>query len=230
MRLKIFDGSIYFFTSNGNNEEIETISTIMTRKSRAMENGETSFASFETLDEEKILSLGSNLIGVIKEINVSLTGIIVNTYLICLIMATGTLYSSSTILFQRSFSLILFSASNFCISLLTINRLIWLTALGHQLSLSMKNCAYHLQRLKITLRDVDEQEFQLLKEELKYYGEAPITPFSAFSVSTSTLVSAFGTIITYLIVLLQFKVSEPPGDTQEQQENNATSSSNFTAN
>ena len=229
MRLKIFDGSIYFFTSNGNNEEIETISTIMTRKSRAMENGETSFASFETLDEEKILSLGSNLIGVIKEINVSLTGIIVNTYLICLIMATGTLYSSSTILFQRSFSLILFSASNFCISLLTINRLIWLTAFGHQLSLSMKNCAYHLQRLKITLRDVDEQEFQLLKEELKYYSEAPITPFSAFSVSTSTLLSAFGTIITYLIVLLQFKVSEPPGDTQERQDHNTTSTSSFTA-
>ena len=223
MRLKIFDGSICFFTSNGNNEEIETISTIMTRKSRAMENGETSFASFETLDEEKILSLGSNLIGVIKEINVSLTGIIVNTYLICLIMATGTLYSSSTILFQRSFSLILFSASNFCISLLTINRLIWLTAFGHQLSLSMKNCAHHLQRLKITLRDVDEQEFQLLKEELKYYSEAPITPFSAFSVSTSTLLSAFGTIITYLIVLLQFKVSEPPGDTQERQDHNTTS-------
>ena len=202
----------------------------MTRKSRAMENGETSFASFETLDEEKILSLGSNLIGGIKEINVSLTGIIVNTYLICLIMATGTLYSSSTILFQRSFSLILFSASNFCISLLTINRLIWLTAFGHQLSLSMKNCSYHLQRLKIAERDVDEEGFQLLKEELKYYGEAPITPLSAFSVSTSTLLSAFGTIITYLIVLLQFKVSEPPGDTKEQQENNATSSSSFTAN
>ena len=194
-----------------------------------MENGETSFASFETLDEEKILSLGSNLIGGIKEINVSLTGIIVNTYLICLIMATGTLYSSSTILFQRSFSLILFSASSFCISLLTINRLIWLTPFGHQLSLSMKNCSYHLQRLKIAERDVDEEGFQLLKEELKYYGEAPITPLSAFSVSTSTLLSAFGTIITYLIVLLQFKVSELPGDTQERQGHNTTNTANLTA-
>ena len=175
------------------------------------------------------MSIGFNLIDVIKEMNVWLTGIIVNTYLICLIVATGTLYSSSTILFQRSFALILFSASNFCISLLTINRLIWLTAFGHQLSLSIKNCSYHLQRLKITERDVDEEGFQLLKEELKYYGEAPLTPLSAFSVSTSTLLSAFGTIITYLIVLVQFKVSELPGDTQERQEHNTTSTSNFTA-
>ena len=151
-----------------------------------------------------------------------------NTYLICLIVATGTLYSSSTILFQRSFSLILFSASSFCISLLTINRLIWLTAFGYQLSMSMKNCSYHLQRLKIAERDVDKEGFQLLKEELRYYSEAPITPLSAFSVSTSTLFSAFGTIITYLIVLLQFKVSELPGDTQERQEHNTTNTTNFT--
>ena len=183
----------------------------MTRRSRAMENGETSYASFEISDEENILSLGSNLIGVIKEINVSLTGIIVNTYLTCLIVATATLYSSSTILFERSFVLILFSAANFCVSLLTINRLIWITDCGYRLSLSMKNCSYHLERLKISKGSVDEDDFRLLKEELKYYSDAPITPLSAFSVSTSTLLGAFGTIVTYLIVLLQFKVSEPGG-------------------
>ena len=147
--------------------------------------------------------------------NVSLTGIIVNTYLTCLIVATATLYSSSTILFERSFVLILFSAANFCVSLLTINRLIWITDCGYRLSLSMRNCSYYLDRLKISKGSVDEDDFRLLKEELKYYSDAPITPLSAFSVSTSTLLGAFGTIVTYLIVLLQFKVSEPggtPGD------------------
>ena len=230
MHLKRFDKIIYFNCSNGSNEKIEVISTKMLNENRTMGNGKTFFASSKVLNEEKILSLGSNLIEIIKEMNVSLTGIIVNTYLICLIVATGTLYSSSTILFLRTFVLLLFSASCFCISLLTINRLIWLTYYGHQLSLSMKNCSHELQRLKITKLDVDEQEFQLLKEEMKYYSEAPITPLSAFSVSTSTLLGALGTIITYLIVLLQFKVSELPGDTQEQQEKNATSISNFTAN
>ena len=229
MHLKRFDQVIHFNCRDVRNEKIKVISTKMVSENRTMENGKTSFARSKVLNEEKILSLGSNLIEIIKEMNVSLTGIIVNTYLICLIVATGTLYSSSTILFQRSFALILFSASCFCISLLTINRLIWLTYFGHQLSSSMKNCSYQLQRLKITTRDVDEQEFQLLKEELKYYCEAPITPLSAFSVSTSTLLGALGTIITYLIVLLQFKVSEQPGDTQERQEHNTTSTSNFTA-
>ena len=220
---------LYFYFSDGRDTKMDTTSAKLANKTRMMENGKTFFERSAILNEDKILSIGFNLIEVIKEMNISLTGIIVNTYLICLIVATGTLYSSSTILFQRSFALILFSASCFCISLLTINRLIWLTYFGHQLSSSMKNCSYQLQRLKITTRDVDEQEFQLLKEELKYYCEAPITPLSAFSVSTSTLLGALGTIITYLIVLLQFKVSEPPGDTQERQEHNTTSTSNLTA-
>ena len=73
----------------------------------------------------------------------------------------------------------------------------------------MKNCIYHLERFKIRKGGVDEDDFQLLKDDLRYYCEDPITPFSAFSVSTNTLLGAFGTIVTYLIVLLQFKVSEP---------------------
>ena len=185
---------------------------------------------YEVLNEQKILSLGFSLMEVIKEMNVSLTGIIVNTYLTCLIVATATLYSSSTILFERSFVLILFSAANFCVSLLTINRLIWITDCGYRLSLSMKNCSYHLERLKISRGSVDEDDFRLLKEELKYYSDAPITPLSAFSVSTSTLLGAFGTIITYLIVLLQFKVSEPSGETSGRQETNITKISNMTSN
>ena len=162
------------------------------------------------LNEQKILSLGSNLLEVVKEMNISLPGMIVNTYFSCLVVATATLYNSSTILFDRNHDILyLLSIANLCISTLTISRLVWLTDGGHKLSLSMKNCTYHLERFKSTKGGVDEDDFQLLKEELKYYGEAPITPFSAFSVSTNTLLGAFGTIVTYLIVLLQFKVSEP---------------------
>ena len=179
------------------------------------ENGTKSVASYEVANEQIILSLGSNLLEIVKEMNVSLTGILVNTYITCLIVATGTLYSSSTILFEKSLFLILFSAASFCISLLTINRLIWMTGCGHSLSLSMKTCIHRLERFKVSKGGVDDDDFQLLKEELRYYMDAPITPLSAFSVSTSTLLGAFGTIVTYLIVLLQFKVSEPggtPGD------------------
>ena len=193
-------------------------------------NGTKSVASYEVANHQIILSLGSNLLEIVKEMNVSLTGILVNTYITCLIVATGTLYSSSTILFQKSLFLILFSAANFCISLLTINRLIWMTGCGHSLSLSMKKCIHHLERFKVSKGGVDYDDFQLLKEELRYYMEAPITPLSAFSVSTSTLLGAFGTIVTYLIVLLQFKVSEPSGETSERQETNTTKIIDMTSN
>ena len=202
----------------------------MANQVETFEKNTNCIASHEVLNEQKMLSLGSSLMEVIKEMNVSLTGIIVNTYFTCLIVATATLYSSSTILFERSFVLILFSAANFCVSLLTINRLIWITDCGYRLSLSMRNCSYHLERLKISKGSVDEDDFRLLKEELKYYSDAPITPLSAFSVSTSTLLGAFGTIVTYLIVLLQFKVSEPSGETCGREENNTTKTSNMTSN
>ena len=213
---------MHFCFSEDNNGKIKTISTKMVNQIGTLQKD----TKYEVLNEEKVLSLGSSLMEVIKEMNISLTGIIVNTYLTCLIVATATLYSASTILFVRSFVLILFSAANFCVSLLTINRLIWITDCGYRLSLSMKTCTYHLERFKVSETGVDKDDFQLLKEEMRYYMEAPITPFSAFSVSTSTLLGAFGTIVTYLIVLLQFKAGEKPG----REENYTTTISNITSN
>ena len=106
-----------------------------------------------------------------------------------------------------------------------------MTGCGHSLSLSMKKCIHQLERFKFSKGGVDDDDFQLLKEELRYYMEAPITPLSAFSVSTSTLLGAFGTIVTYLIVLLQFKVSEEPsGETTGQEENYTSTTSTITSN
>ena len=95
----------------------------------------------------------------------------------------------------------------------------------------MKKCTYHIERFKVSETCVDKDDFQLLKEEMRYYMEAPLTPLSAFSVSTSTLLGAFGTIVTYLIVLLQFKVSEEPsGETTGQEENYTSTTSTITSN
>ena len=228
----------YICFSARQKERIRTVSTNMVKDIESFENSKKSLESHGILNDTKILSQGSNLLQVVKEMNISLPGMIVNTYFSCLVVATATLYSSSTILFDRSHDvLIILSIANLCISTLTISRLVWLTDGGHRLSLSMKNCIYHLERLKITKGCVDEDDFQLLKEELRYYSEAPITPFSAFSVSTNTLLGAFGTIVTYLIVLLQFKVSEPggtPGNKQEEkpeeQENGTVANNNLTSN
>ena len=222
---------MYFCFSEDSNGRIKSTSTKMVNRIETFEKSMKCLSTNEVSNDQKILSLGSSIMEVVKEMNVSLTGIIVNTYLTCLIVATATLYSSSTILFQRSFVLVLFSAANFCISLLTINRLIWITDCGYRLTLSMKKCTYHIERFKVSETCVDKDDFQLLKEEMRYYMEAPLTPLSAFSVSTSTLLGAFGTIVTYLIVLLQFKVSEEPsGETTGQEENYTSTTSTITSN
>ena len=48
----------------------------------------------------------------------------------------------------------------------------------------------------------------IMKEDLKDKATSPISPFSAFSLSNSTLIGTFATILTYLIVLIQFKAAE----------------------
>ena len=85
---------------------------------------------------------------------------------------------------------------------------IWITSFGQNLSNTMKECGYHLDRFKPDNTKIDEKEIGLLRQDVKYHSESPITPFSCFSLSNNTLLGAFGTIVTYLIVLLQFKVSE----------------------
>ena len=56
---------------------------------------------------------------------------------------------------------------------------------------------YKIYKTKITI----------FKEELRLMN-SPLSPFNAFNVSNRTIISAFASITTYLIVLIQFKVSE----------------------
>ena len=161
-------------------------------------------------NEKEILSIGTKLIKVVKAMNTSFAGLILVTYFNCLLQTTSQLYTASTIFFNREVTaLILLSAASFSVACLMCCRLFWLTLSGHGLSTSMKKCANQLERFKLTKKDDDDwNEIQLLKQDLGYYSESPITPKSAFSLSTSTLLGAYGTILTYLIVLIQFKVSE----------------------
>ena len=70
--------------------------------------------------------------------------------------------------------------------------------------------------LELTLKDLqmnkpDDFSFsyiKMLKQDLKDKSVSPISPFGAFSLSNSTLIGTFATILTYLIVLIQFKAAE----------------------
>lgn len=160
-------------------------------------------------DTKTISSSGIWLIKVVKKIDSTFAWMLMNTYFVCILSTTANMYSSATILFNRDHvELWILSGSNLLISLLTISRLYWITCCSQRLTASMKKCANHLDIFVAMNYQLATKDLLLLKDDLKYYSEAPINPFSAFSVSTSTLVGAFGTIITYLIVLLQFKASE----------------------
>ena len=73
----------------------------------------------------------------------------------------------------------------------------------------MQKSVYLLERYRFMESDVDKEEIDLLCRDLRYHAESPINPFSAFSLTSSNLLGACGTIITYIIVLLQFKIAEP---------------------
>ena len=161
-------------------------------------------------DEHQIVSNGFVMVAAVKKLSVTFSGMIMNTYFVCVLVTTCAIYSSSSIILLREFTtgLLLYSASMFLVACLYIGRLVWLTSVGQNLSNSMKKCGYHLDRFKPNDKKMDERELDLLRQDIRYHSESPIAPFSFFTLSNSTLLGAFGTIVTYLIVLLQFKISE----------------------
>ncbi len=65
------------------------------------------------------------------------------------------------------------------------------------------------------LISVEESDHQTTKEQAKfaylvdYYSkDSPLTPLNTFEVNFSSAASLAGVILTYIIVLLQFKISD----------------------
>ena len=93
--------------------------------------------------------------------------------------------------------------------MLSTLRLIYLVSAGQRLANTMEACSHRLQRARIeNTSDQNSKNLALLKKELEYYCPSPISPESAFSLTNNTLMGTFATIITYLIVLIQFKSAE----------------------
>jgi len=68
--------------------------------------------------------------------------------------------------------------------------------------------------LMIRCKDLRSRKIKILKQNVKDRSASPIHPFSAFSLSNNTLVGTFATILTYLIVLVQFKAAEDEANTK----------------
>ena len=163
----------------------------------------------DEIQEKMIISVGFNLIKVVKRMDKAFASMIVTTYCICMLVATGALYLSSSVLFSKGeCEVTLLSAAGLSITWLAIFRVYQMTKYGCSLAKKMKKCSYQLDRFQFSdPTNLENGSVQLLREEFQNNHEAPIAPYSAFTLSSSSLLALFGTIVTYIIVLLQFKTS-----------------------
>ena len=167
----------------------------------------------ESVNGDKLFSTGKSLLKVTTHIDKTFGGMILNTYINCLLLATVNLYSGSTVFFNKNkntgMGLYLISCVCFLLTTLSILRLICNTSAGQRLASAMSTSAETLSSIQmIRCKDEKSTQLKILKNDLKDKSASPINPFSAFSLSNSTLIGTFATILTYLIVLVQFKAAE----------------------
>ena len=136
---------------------------------------------------------------------------ILNTYISCLLVATSTLYAGSSVFFNKhdGFAVYLLAMICFLLTILSLMRLIYHTNAGQNLASNMEESSSTLNEIQMTRgKDEKSNRFKILTQNIKDKSFSPINPFSAFSLSNSTLIGTFATILTYLIVLIQFKAAE----------------------
>ena len=188
-----------------------------------IESKKTSFNTIEINIEEmkrfedKLVSIGKGLLDVTKIIDRALQGMILNTYICCLLTATTTLYAASSVFFNRNTGMASYFISfcSFLMTALSSLRLISHTNAGQHLASAMEVCGGKLDEiLMIRCKDEQSRKIKILTQNVKDRSTSPIHPFSAFSLSNNTLVGTFATILTYLIVLVQFKAAEDEVNTK----------------
>ena len=135
-----------------------------------------------------------------------------------LLIATSSFYLAVNYLFISPYSALdlgwgLWSTVCF---ILYMGRLYLLTTSGHELGQEMM----YLKQTMMSFVSVDNHDVKLKQCETNNFSgkfdlmisildnNAPISPYGYFSVNGGSFLSASATIVTYLIVLIQFKISE----------------------
>lgn len=155
---------------------------------------------------------GITLTWMVNKINETFQGMILNTYATCLLISTISLYGASSVFLPRiklSNGLIWsFTSSQISLASMGFLRLYYLTNAGQNLSNMMKKAREELEYLNEKQKKYRCPGIKILKQKLDALSESPITPFSTFTLCNRTLLSTLATIFTYLIILIQFKLTE----------------------
>ncbi|TRY78031.1 hypothetical protein TCAL_16703 [Tigriopus californicus] len=192
----------------------------MIEKLRPMTLGDTQTESTEKKDLKKpeadfqaIINHGLSLCEVVDEFNHVFGMFVLNSGISSALSAVISSYISKSILFQPKIGVLVicFSASFGLLGAFFFLRIFFLSRAGQALidgkQQALKSLEDHLLSQPETRAD---QDFRLGVLIRRLGTKEAISPQNFFTLSNRSFLSGMGVILTYLIVLMQFKASEGP--------------------
>ena len=166
-----------------------------------------------------IISRGFSLIELNQTTNNMFGGLIMAEYGFNLFHTTYGIYFSTTIIHVYNQEqdcidklVLFFCTFSFVLALLSIVRMYILQAKGQHLSNKHARIRQNLESISIRFAGkLERKEERQLEVLISHFSAttSPIRPYAVFNMDTANFVSVGGLIITYLIVLLQFKLGDP---------------------
>ena len=162
-----------------------------------------------------IIGRGLSFIDLNEVMNRMFGGLLVLEYGYDLFNTTLGLYFSTTILNIYNFKLgyidqvVLFFASfSIMLVIISIRRLYLFQAEGQSLTNKYARIRQNLEHISIHLADnLERKEERQLEVLISHFScPCPVRPWDIFNMNSANFVSVGGLIITYLIVLMQFKL------------------------
>ena len=159
-----------------------------------------------------LVDSGKMLTDLVYRTNDAFGGMIFNIYCTCLLSSTIALYGASYLflpvtVFKKQL-MWTFVISELFLVQTSFLRIYYLTNATENLKSTIKISRVRAEILTESDNCMNAGKINVLRYKLGVMAESPITPLSTFSLSNATFLSASATIITYLIILIQFKLTE----------------------
>ena len=168
-----------------------------------------------------IISTGFSLHDLARKANSAFGGIIMTEYAVTLFYSTFGIYFSTIIIeiyddkLGRINQLVLILGMvNITLVVFSIYRVYLMQAMGQELCNHFSAITENLEDLSINFaKRVEDKEVRQLEVLIARFSapSSPIRPCDVFNMNTANFVSIGRIILTYLIVLLQFKISSKEG-------------------
>ena len=159
------------------------------------------------------IEAGFQLEDITRHVNRMLEPFLLLHFSISLMQTVLNLYGTSSILFYELKPLTYYMCLTYCFwSLSMVSVIYFVCESGQRLCDRRKEMKYNLevacQGINSNMDEEQKEDKSLLLDRLSHTD--PLSPYDYFDVNNACFLSICSTVITYLIVLTQFKVSEAP--------------------